>query len=108
MLFGPRTEAAVRSLTDPANDLMHARLPCHEPGSWAVQLREYHKDHLHLPHTGVQPTMLDGVWLTGLQAVFQFRLPSPRTHRLLHPLRHKKATKRTRQSATRDAYLVNA
>ena len=29
---GPRTDAAVRSLTDPANDLLHARLLCHEPG----------------------------------------------------------------------------
>ena len=52
VLYGPRTDAAVRSLMDPANDLLHARLPCHEPGHWAVQLRGCHKDHLHLPHTG--------------------------------------------------------
>ena len=50
--------------------------------------------------------MLDHVWLTGLLAVFQSRLPSPPTHRLLHLVRHKKATKRTRQSAAGDAYVV--
>ena len=33
-------------------------------------------------------------------------MPSPPTHRLLHPVRHKKAAKRTRQSATGDAYVV--
>ena len=55
---------------------------------------------------GVGPTQLDHVWLTGLQAVFQSPMPSPLTHRLLHPVRHKKATKRTRQSATGDAYVV--
>ena len=32
VLSGPRTDAAVQSLTDPANDLLHARLPCHEAG----------------------------------------------------------------------------
>ena len=52
LLSGPRTEAAVRSLTDPANDLLHARLPCHEPGHRAVQLEECHEDHLHLPNRG--------------------------------------------------------
>ena len=31
VLSGPRTDAAVQSLTDPANDLLHARLPCHAP-----------------------------------------------------------------------------
>ena len=62
VLSGPRTDTAVRSLTDPENDLLHARLPCHEPGHWAVQLRECHEDHLHLPHTGVGPTQLDHVW----------------------------------------------
>ena len=56
VLCGPHMDAAVRSLTDPANDLPHARLPCHEPGHWAVQLRDCHEDHLHLPHTGVGPT----------------------------------------------------
>ena len=50
--------------------------------------------------------MLDHVWLTGLQAVFRYRLPNPPTHCLLHPGRHKKATKRTRQSALGDAYVV--
>ena len=106
MLFGPRTAAAVRSLTDPANDLLHARLPCHEPGHWAVQLRECHEDHLHFPHTAVGPTQLDHVWFTGLQAVFQSRMPGPLTHRLLHPVRHKKASKRTRQSTAGDAHVV--
>ena len=33
-------------------------------------------------------------------------MPSPLTHRPLHPVRHKKATKRTRQSTTSDAYVV--
>ena len=28
VLSGPRTDAAVQSLTGPANDLLHARLPC--------------------------------------------------------------------------------
>ena len=32
VLSGPCTEAAVKSLTDPANDLLHAGLPCHERG----------------------------------------------------------------------------
>ena len=32
VLSGPRTDAAVQSLTDPANDLLHARLPCPAPG----------------------------------------------------------------------------
>ena len=106
VLSGPRTEEAVRSLTDPANDLLHASLPCHVPGHWAARLRDCDEDHLHLPATGVGPTMLGHVWLTGLQALFQSRLPSLPTHRLLHPVRHKKATKRTRQSATGDAYVL--
>ena len=46
------------------------------------------------------------MWLAGLQAVFQSRMPSPPTHHLFHPLQHKKATKRTRQSATGKAYVV--
>ena len=70
VLSGPRTDAVERSLTDPVNDLLHARFPCHEPGYWAVQLRECHQDHVHLPHTGVGPTQLDHVWFTGLQVVF--------------------------------------
>ena len=32
VLSGPRTDAAVQSLTDPANDLLHVRLPCPAPG----------------------------------------------------------------------------
>ena len=103
---GPRTDAVVQSLTDPANDLLHARLPCHEPGHWAVQLRECHEDHLHLPHTGVGPTQLDHVWFTGLQAVFQSRVPGPLTHRLIDPMRRKQASKRSRQSTAGDAYVV--
>ena len=55
VLSGPRTDATVQSLTDPANDLLHARLPCPAPGHWAVQLQECHEDHLHLPHAGVGP-----------------------------------------------------
>ena len=42
VLSGPRTEVGVRSLADPANDLLHARLPCHEPRHRAVQLQECH------------------------------------------------------------------
>ena len=106
LLSGPRTDAAVWSLTDPANEVLHAQLPCHEPGHWAVQLQECHEDHLHLPNAAAGPTQLDHVWLTVLQAVFQSRIPSPLTHRLLHPVRYKKATKRTRQSATGDVYVV--
>ena len=106
MLSMPRRDATVRSPTDLANDLLHARLPCHEPGHWAVQPREGHEDHLHFPNAGVGTTQLDHEWLTGLQAVFLPQMPGPVTHRLLHPVRHKKATKRTRESTTGDAYVV--
>ena len=106
VLSGPRTDAAVQSLTDPANDLLHARLPCPAPGHWAVQLQECHEDHLHLPHTGVGPQQLDHVWFTGLSDVFRLQLPSPLTHRLIHPVRRKKASKRNRQSTAGDVYVV--
>ena len=104
VLSGPRMDAAVLSLTDPENDLLHARLPCHEPGHWAVRLQECHQDHLHLHHTGVGPTQLDHVWFTGLRDVFQPQMPRPLTHRLIHTVRRKKASKRTRRSAAGDAY----
>ena len=106
VLSGPRTDAAVQSLTDPANDLLHARLPCPAPGHWAVQLQECHEDHLHLPHAGVGPHQLDHVWFTGLRDVFRPRLPSPLTHRLIHPMRRKKASKRHRQSTAGDVFVV--
>ena len=106
VLSGPRTDAAVQSLTDPANDLLHARLPCPAPGHWAVQLQELHEDHLHLPHAGVRAHQLDHVWFTGLRDVFRPQLPSPLTHRLIHPVRRKKASKRNRQSAAGDVYVV--
>ena len=66
VLSGPRTDAAGRSLTDRANDFLHMRPLCHEPGHWAVQLRARHEDHLHLPRKGVRPTQLDHVWFTCL------------------------------------------
>ena len=106
ILSEPRTDATVQSLTDPANDLLHARLPCLAPGHWVVQLQECHEDHLHLPHAGVGPHQLDHVWLTGLHDVFRPQLPGPLTHRLIHPLRRKKASKRNRQSAAGDVYVV--
>ena len=106
ILSGPRTDAAVQSLTDPANDLLHARLPCPAPGKWAVQLQECHEDHLHLPHAGVGPNQLDHVWFPGLRDVFRPQLPGPLTHRLIHPVRRKKASKRTRQSTTGGVYVV--
>ena len=106
VLSGPRTGAAVQSLTDPANDLLHAQLPCPAPGHWAVQLRECHEDHLHLSHAGVGPHQLDHVWFTGLCDVFRLQLPSPLTHRLVHPVRRKKASKRNRQSTAGDVYVV--
>ena len=106
VLSGPRTDAAVQSLTDPANDLLHARLPCRAPGHWAVQLQECHEDHLHLPHAGVGPHHLDHVWFTGLRDVFRPQLPSPLTHRLIHPVRRKKASKRNRHSTAGDVYVV--
>ena len=106
VLSGPRTDAAVQSLTDPANDLVHAQLPCPEPGQWAVQLRECREDHLHLPHTGVGPTQLDHVWFAGLCDVFRPQMPGPLTHRLIHPVRRKKASKRARQSTAGDVYVV--
>ena len=106
VLSGPRTDAAVTYLTDPADDLLHARLPCLELGPWAVQLRVCHGDYLHLPNTGVGPTQLDHVRLTGLQAVVQTRVPGPVTHHVIHPGRRKKASKRTGQSTAGDAYMV--
>ena len=106
VLSGPRTGAAVQSLTDPANDLLHARLPCPAAGNWAVQLQECHEDHLHLPHTAVGPHQLDHVWFTGLCDVLRLQLPSPLTHRLIHPVRRKKASKRNRQSTAGDLYVV--
>ena len=39
-------------------------------------------------------------------SVFQSRMPSPLTHRLIHPVRRKRANKRTRQSTAGDAYVV--
>ena len=106
VLSGPRTDAAVQSLTDPANHLLHARLPCPALGQWAVQLQECHEDHMHLPHAGVGPNQVDHVWFTGLRDVFRPQLPGPLTHRLIHPVRRKKASKRHRQSTTRDIYVV--
>ena len=105
-LSGPRTDAAVQSLTDPSNDLLHARLPCPAPGHWAVKLQECHEDHLHLPHAGVGAHQLNHVWFTGLCGVFQLQLPSPLTHRLIHLVRRKKASKCHRQSTTGDVYVV--
>ena len=93
VLSGPRTDATVQSVTDPANDLLHARLPCLAPGHWAVQLQKCHEDHLHLPHAGVGPHQLDHVWFTGLRDAFRPQLPGPLTHRLIHPVRRKKASK---------------
>ena len=106
VLSGPRTDAAVQSLTDPANDLLHARLPCPAPGQCAIQLQEYHEDHVHLPHAGVRPNQLDHVWFTGPRDVFRPQLPGPLTHRLIHPVRQKKASKHTRQSTTGNVYVV--
>ena len=107
VLSGPRTDAAVESLTDPANDLLHARLPCPAPRQWAVQLQECHEDHLHLPHAGVGSNQLDHVWFTGLRDVFRLQLHGPWTHRLIHPVRRKKASKRARKSTTGDMYVVD-
>ena len=71
-----------------------------------MQLHECHAHHQQFPNTGVGPTKLDHMWLTGLRAVFRSRLPNPPTHGLIHPVRHKKAPKRTRQSAAGDTYVV--
>ena len=105
VLSGPRTGAAVQSLTDPANDLLPARLPCPAPGHRAVELRECHEDHLHLSHTGIGPHQLDHVWFTGLSNVFRSQLPSPLTHRIIHSVRRKKASKRIRQSTAGEVYV---
>ena len=90
VLSGPRTDAAVHSLMDPQNDLLHARLPCREPEHWAVELQDCHEDDLHLPHTGVGPPQLDHVWFTGLREVFRPQVPGPLTHRPIHPVRRKR------------------
>ena len=106
VLSRPCTDAAVQSLTDSANDLLHARLPCLEPGQWSIQLQECHEDHLHLPHTGSGTNQLDHVWFTGLRNVFRLRMPGPLTHRLTHPVRRKKTSKSTRQSTMGDLYAM--
>ena len=106
VVSGPRTDAAVQSLTDPANDLLHARLLCPAPGHWAVQLQEFHEDHLHHRHAGVGPHQLDHVCFTGLCDVFRLQLPSPLTHCLIHPVRRKKASKRNRPSTAGDVSVV--
>ena len=46
------------------------------------------------------------MWLTGLRDVFRPQLPGPLTHRLIHPVRRKKASKRNRPSAAGDVYVV--
>ena len=46
------------------------------------------------------------MWFTGLRDVFRPQMPGPLTHRLKHPVRRKKASKRTRQCAAGDAYVV--
>ena len=102
----PRTDTAEWSLTDPANGLLHGRLPCPEQRRWPVQRRQCHEDHLHLPYTGVGPTQPDHVWFKGHQLFFQSRMPNPLAHHLLHPVRHKKANKRTRQSTAGGAYVM--
>ena len=48
------------------------------------------------------------MWFTGLRDVFRLQLPSPWTHRLIHPVHRKKASKRNRQSTTGDVYVVGA
>ena len=106
VLSGRRTDAAVQSLTDPAIDLPHARLPCPAPGQWSVQLEECHEDHLHSPHPGVGPNQLDNVWFTGLRDVFRPQLPGTLTHLLIQPVRRKKASKRNRQATMGDVYVV--
>ena len=107
MLSGSRMEAAVWSLTDPSNDLLHASLPCHEPGQLGGTTSGMSRRPSAPPNTGIKPATLDLVWLTGLHAVFPCRLPNPPTHSLLHTPRHKKATKRTRHSAAGDAYVAS-
>ena len=52
------------------------------------------------------PNQLDHVLFTGLRDVFRLQLPGPLTHRLIHAVRRKKASKRIRQSATGDVYVV--
>ena len=46
------------------------------------------------------------MWFTGLRDVFRPQLPSPLTHRLTHPVRRKKASRRNRQSTAGDVYVV--
>ena len=46
------------------------------------------------------------MWFTGLHDVFRLQLPGPLTHRLIHPVRRKKASKRNRHSTTGDVYVV--
>ena len=50
--------------------------------------------------------MVDHAWFTGIQEVFWPRIHGPLTHRLIHPVRRKKAGKRTRPSVASDAYVV--
>ena len=54
---GPRTNEAVRSLTDPANDLLHAGLPCHVPGPCS---RALGRSVLGLPRRAFAPASCGG------------------------------------------------
>ena len=99
VLSRPRTKMAVRSMTDPTSNLFHAGLPCFVPGQWAARLSRRpsaSSSYGSRPYHGGSG-MVDSSM--GLKA----SLP---VHRLLHPVRHKKATKRTKISATGDAYVV--
>ena len=52
------------------------------------------------------PNQLHHVWFTGLRDVFRPHLHGPLTHRLIHRVQRKKASKRTRQSTTGDVYVA--
>ena len=56
---------------------------------------------------GVGLTQLDHVWFRGLRNVFRPQMPGPLTHRLIHPVRRKKASKCTRQCTKGDTYVVS-
>ena len=108
MLCGPRTDAAVQSLTDPPTDLLHVRLPC-LARAWALG-----RSAPGVSRGPSAPSSHGGwahparhVWFTGLQEVFRPGNHGPLIHRLIHLVCRKKASKRTRQSAAGDSYAVS-
>ena len=105
-LSGPRIGAAVSSHTHQANDLLQTQLPRLNLVTWSCSFGSVTTTTCILAIQELCPTHLHHVCFTRPQAVLHSRMPSPHNHCLLHPARHEKTTKRTRQSTSGDAYVV--